>query len=338
MTESSKVTRKDVAKEAGVSVTIVSYVVNNNRYVDADKRRRVEEAVKKLRYTPNPIARSLKGKSSYHIMFIADKIDNEHFGKLVREMDNYAYDKGYLISLCANRNDDDFIRKILSRQVDGVIINSISFSEDYIKKIIHAGIPVVLFKNKTYSEPLEGVCALYSGLYSGAKDCVKRLCEKGCKSVMYIDRISTHNNFSDLSDLRLKGYYDGLKENGLEFNKNDIISGCHEEQEVIDKVIARLRDGGKVDAIFGRNDHMALLAMSAAKKAGYNVPRDIMIIGFDNSIASQLSDPTLTTVEIDRAGLGKEAVKMLMNMVAKKEPYKKEFKTTFIERESTMRE
>ncbi|MEG2116478.1 MAG: substrate-binding domain-containing protein [Clostridia bacterium] len=124
----------------------------------------------------------------------------------------------------------------------------------------------------------------------------------------------------------------------MEFNKNDIISGCHEEKDVIEKVIASLRDGGMVDAIFGRNDHMALLAMSAAKKAGYNVPRDIMIIGFDNSIASQLSDPTLTTVEIDRAGLGKEAVKMLMNMVANKEPYKKEFKTTFIERESTMRE
>lgn len=337
MTGSNKVTRKDVANEAGVSVTIVSYVVNNNRYVDAEKRRRVEEAIKKLKYTPNPIARSLKGKSSYHIMFVADKIDNEHFGKLVREMDEYAYDKGYLISLCANRNDDDFIRKIISRQVDGVIINSISFSEDYIEKIIQAGIPVVLFKNKTYKKSLDGVCSLYSGLYTGAKDCVMRLCDKGCKEILYIDRISRKNNFSDFSDLRLKGFCEGLEEKGFVFKNENFISGCHSEEEVVEKVISRLQSGAVVDGIFGRNDTMALIAMSSAKLAGYNVPANILVSGFDNSIASRLSDPTLTTVEIDRAGLGKEAVKMIMSMVEGKEPYKKEFNTTFIERESTLR-
>ena len=78
-------TRKDVAKLAGVSETVVSYVINNNRYVSQDKRLRVQEAIKKLNYRPNNIARTLKGKSSNHIVFIADQIVTEHFSLLIRE-------------------------------------------------------------------------------------------------------------------------------------------------------------------------------------------------------------------------------------------------------------
>ena len=87
-----QVTRKDVAEEAGVSVTIVSYVINNNRYVDKEKRIKVEEAIKKLHYKPNSIARALKGKKLNHIVFIADQIVTEHFSLLVSELDKHAYD------------------------------------------------------------------------------------------------------------------------------------------------------------------------------------------------------------------------------------------------------
>ena len=92
-----RVTRADVAKEAGVSETIVSYVVNNNRYVAKDKRTRVEEAIAKLHYRPNNVARALKGKRSNQLLFIADQITNEYFSRIVSEMDKYAYEAGFLI-------------------------------------------------------------------------------------------------------------------------------------------------------------------------------------------------------------------------------------------------
>lgn len=330
-----RATRKDVALEANVSETIVSYVVNNNRYVDAEKRKRVEEAIKKLNYVPNSIARTLKGKSSFHIMFIADKIDNEHFGRLVRKMDEFAYDRGYLISLCANRNDDEFIRNIINRQVDGVIINSISFSEDYVQKIVDANIPVVLFANKIYTNQIEEVGYLYTGLYQGAKKCIAKLSEEGRKNILYIDRISRQSNFSDMTDLRFRGYVNGLKACGLEYSEENFITGCHNEEEIIEKVTKRLQKGDKIDAILGRNDHIALLTMLAVKESGFKVPDDIAIVGFDNSIASKLSDPALSTIEIDRDGLAKEAIEMLTSLVNNNPAYKKEFETTFIKREST---
>ena len=89
-----RVTRADVAKMAGVSETVVSYVINNNRYVAMDKRKRVEEAVRALNYRPNNIARALKGKQSNQILFIADHITNEYFASIVSEMDKYAYNSG----------------------------------------------------------------------------------------------------------------------------------------------------------------------------------------------------------------------------------------------------
>ena len=87
-------TRKDVAELAGVSETIVSYVINNNRYVSAEKRKRVLEAVETLHYRPNSIARALKGKGSSHILLIVDNVANEYFGSLIQEIDAIAYDKG----------------------------------------------------------------------------------------------------------------------------------------------------------------------------------------------------------------------------------------------------
>ena len=83
-------TRHDVAVLANVSETIVSYVINKNRYVAAEKRKRVLEAMERLHYRPNSNARALRGKGSGHILFIVDSIENEYFGRMARAMDAIA--------------------------------------------------------------------------------------------------------------------------------------------------------------------------------------------------------------------------------------------------------
>ena len=97
-----RVTRADVAKAAGVSETIVSYVVNNNRYVAKEKRQRVEDAIAALHYRPNNVARALKGKRSNQLLFIADQITNEYFSRIVSEMDKYAYEARYSAGECGD--------------------------------------------------------------------------------------------------------------------------------------------------------------------------------------------------------------------------------------------
>lgn len=332
-----QVTRKDVAEEAGVSVTVVSYVINNNRYVDKEKRLRVEKAIKKLHYKPNSIARALKGKKLNHIVFIADQIVTEHFSLLISELDKHAYDMGYMISLCANRNTQQFIDSIISRQYDGVIISSISFDKAYIKQLIQAEIPVVLLVNRDYGD-IEGAAKIDNGLYEGARENVRYLCSKGCRNIIYVDRYSERNNFSNMNDMRYRGFYEEMKQSGLsEEPERNFITGCRNKQEVEEKVVSYLKQN-KVDAIFGRNDKMACIAMQCVKKLGYRIPEDIKVIGFDNSSLGQYCEPPISSMEIQREEIARMAIEMLREMIEEHTlPEKVVYRTKLIERESTLK-
>lgn len=330
-----RVTRADVARMAGVSETVVSYVINNNRYVAKEKRARVEAAVLALNYRPNNVARALKGKNSNQILFIADQITNEYFSRIVSEMDKYAYQAGYLISLCANRNTPEFVSQVISRQYDGIIISSTSFPTEYIFNFSNAGIPVVLFKHRRRENLPENVAVLASGLYTGARACVRHLIEKGKKNIIYIDRISRHGNKSTEDDLRLSGFMDEMEANGYEITEWSIVAGCHNEDELTEAVAKRLKEGPVVDGIYGRNDMVACIAMNAAIGLGYQVPDDLGVIGFDNTSISRFCSPKLTTMEMQREEISKTAVSMILDMVNGKKPDNAEFETRLIEREST---
>lgn len=328
-----QVTRKDVARLAGVSETVVSYVLNNNRYVDKEKRRRVEEAIRELDYRPNTIARALKGKSTNHIVFIADQIANEHFSLLISELDKHAYDLGYMVSLCSNRNTQKFVSDIISRRYDGIIISSISFPGEYIQQLIDARIPVVLLAGRDYRD-VRGAGLIHNGLYEGSRAVVRYLAGKGRENILYIDRYSARGHFSDLSDLRYRGFWEEMKAQGLDPEER-IITGCADPQGLALAVEEYL---GKrpVDAIFGRNDRVACIAMQAAQGLGRRVPEDIAVVGFDNSTMSQYTTPPITSVEIEREAIAKSAVEMLRQMIEQGEiPQPMTHPTQLIERAST---
>ena len=330
-----RITRADVARRAGVSETVVSYVMNNNRYVAKEKRTRVEAAIAELNYRPNNVARALKGKRSNQILFIADQITNEYFSRIVSEMDKYAYEAGYLISLCANRNTPEFVSQVISRQYDGIIISSTSFPTEYIFHFSNAGIPVVLFKHSRRENLPDNVAVLASGLYTGARSCVKHLVSKGKKNIIYIDRISRKGNRSSADDLRLSGFVDEIRASGFQVDEWSTVAGCHNEEELTQAVMKRLKEGPPVDGIYGRNDMVACIAMHAAIDLGYRVPEDIGVIGFDNTSLSRFCSPRLTTMEMQREEISKTAVSMILDMVNGKKPDNAEFETRLIEREST---
>lgn len=328
-------TRRDVAERAGVSVTIVSYVLNNNRYVAKEKRDRVLQAVKELHYRPNTVARALKGKKSNHILFIADNISNEHFGKIVEEMDRIAYDKGYLISLLADRNDAEFVSQVISRQVDGIIISSASFDEEYVQQLIDSGVPVVLLMSREYAGIDSRAGRIDTGLYEGMRECVEFLVRKGRRNLLYIDRISKHGRFSTMEDLRYRAFCEQMRESGLELTNESIVTGRSTEQELFDLVCRKIKSGMPVDGIVGRNDNMACVAMRAALACGRRIPQDISVIGFDNSRMSAYVTPALTSMEIDRATVAAAIINMLDAMIRGEDAGEQYVRTRLVEREST---
>ncbi|MEY8356493.1 LacI family DNA-binding transcriptional regulator [Lachnospiraceae bacterium 54-53] len=330
-----RVTRSDVAKAAGVSETIVSYVVNNNRYVAEEKRKRVEEAIAALHYRPNNVARALKGKRSNQLLFIADQITNEYFSRIVSEMDRYAYEAGFLISLCANRNTPEFVSQVISRQYDGIIISSISFPMEYVEHFSKAGIPVLMFEHATHGKLPENVTTLASGLYPGARTAVSHLADRGKKHIIYIDRISKKGNVSGSTDLRLSGYFDEMKARGLYAGKDTVIAGCHSEEELASTVARYLKKHEETDGIVGRNDMVACIAMYAALDCGKRVPQELGVVGFDNSSISRFCFPRLTTLEMQREAISRTAIEMMVRTIGGDRPENVKFETKLIVRESS---
>lgn len=335
MTQRRAVTRKMVAEAAGVTETIVSYVINDNRYVDGKKRQRVLDAVKRLGYRPNVAARMLKFKKSNHLLFIADNIENEHFGVLLSEIDRLLYDKGYFISLAKNRDGDEFVEHIISRQFDGVFVSSISVTEECIAALAAAGIPVVVYMNREFRRLPETVGRVYPGLYEGARQCVRHLYAGGSRKIIYIDRISKWNHFSDKTDLRLKGFLDEMNALGCAPDNANVITGCRSEEEVIGKIVSLINDGVAVDGIAARNDGLAAIAMKAVKRLGLTIPEQVAVIGFDNSNLSRSMTPALTTMEIDRVALAESSVAILKGLMSGTHPEPITLRTNLIVREST---
>lgn len=295
--------RKDVARLAGVSETVVSYVLNNNRYVKKEKREAVLAAVRQLNYKPNRFALGLKGKSSKHIVLLLDRIRTEAVGELISEIDSYSEEKGYMTSLSLIENSEQFVQKVIGWQVDGVVISSINFESRYIQMLVDSGIAVVVLENREY-KGLEGAVMINTGLYLAARESVSYLFSSGCRKIGYIDRISEHGHFSDYSDYRLRGYCDEADYLKLE---RIVVTGCRSSAELEEKLNV-LFEKGSIDAFFCRTDEIACVALNAAHRAGLKVPEDVSIIGLDNTSASRTSYPTLSSVRLRRKDFAKAAV------------------------------
>lgn len=326
-------TRADVAKRAGVSVTVVSYVMNNNRYVDSEKRERVLKAARELNYTPNNVALALRGKNSSQILFIVDSPANERLSRLMKIMDDLAYSRGALVSQCSTRSEPEFVRNVIRRRFDGVIISSMQLSEEYIQELVKANIPTVLLLSHEYKN-VQGVGKIGTGLKHGAKAAVKLLYEKDCRNFLYVDRISTRNHFSDMSDSRLSGFAEACTELGLEW-ENRIITGC-DSSEMLQKKVAEFVSAHQVDAVIGRNDPIACYAMHQLQKMGKRIPEDVQVIGFDNSSVCNLVTPTLSSVQMSDDEVCREAIDLIYSIRSgEKIPPTKHFPIHIIERGST---
>lgn len=328
-------TRKDVAKLAGVSETVVSYVLNNNRYVAKDKRERVLDAVERLNYCPNNVALALKGKRTNHILFICDNISNEYFGGLVEEMARLATDYGYLISLMGSRNDEGFVSQVCSRVFDGIVISSTSFEEKYVLRLINTGTPVVLLMNREYDNVSGRAAKIYTGIHDGINECVELLYKMGRRHIIYIDRVSKKRHFSTMDDWRYNGFITKMQECGFKVTKDNVIVGYETEDELYQALRAKLKAGLKVDGIVGRNDSLACLAMMAVKDCGLRIPEDIAVLGFDNSRLSKYSSPGLSSVELNKPAIAKGIMDAFEQMNREGEPPVLYFKGSIVEREST---
>lgn len=331
----------DVAKEAGVSKSTVSRVLNHDKKVKDETRILVEEAIKKLEYSPSYFAQGIRTRKTMTIAMLVPEYTNVFYNEMFRGVEDVALQHGYLVLICNTErhstSEVEYTKELIKRQVDGIIYNTYTSNGEIIEylKELSKQLPVV-FMNRLFSAS-EDISYVVTDGYQSTEKAVNYLIERGHKKIGYI----RHNKSISVTEERYEGYKKGLEKNHIKFQKEYVYEVRYETEPDYIKLgqeaaryFAGLKE--KPDAILAAIDTMAIGCIQGLKKEGIRVPEDISIIGYDNISLSELIDPPLTTIAQPIRQLGRTAAEIVIAKIeGRKIEDKIEFEGELILRDST---
>jgi len=305
------VTIKDVAKEAEVSVATVSRALNDSGYVGEDSRFRIMEAVRKLNYKPNEVARSLYQKTSKIIGLLIPDIANPFFPLIARGVEDYAMEEGYMVLLANVEGNQEKENRYIDFFTQYNISGILSVSNEV--KGFGRKIPVVLLdrgeKSARYSITVDH--------FKGGQMAAKKVIKHGAKNVL----IMVGPRSEDVALDRSRGASSILKEAGINY---ELVETATFQANAAEKIAQEIIDNSSnFDTIISSNDIYALEVMKEANKRNISVPNDLQIIGYDNIPFSQYSNPALTTIEQPAYQMGYSGAEILFDLIEDKDVVKK---------------
>lgn len=306
-----RVSLKDVAEHAGVSVKTVSNVVNHYKHVTPSMRQRVQRSLDELGYRPNLTARHLRKGRTGIIALALPELGNPYFAELAGAVIDTAAEHEYTVLLDHTQGRRE--REILvaqgfrSRVIDGLILNPLELeAEDLAARAEDA--PLVLIGERSYDLPYEHIAI---DNISAARAAVRHLLELGRRRIAFLG--ARGDRPSQPSHLRMLGWQAELAEAGVV--ADPALIGQVEGWDRADgaEAMATLLDSGqRPDAVFAYNDLVAIGAMRVIFERGLRVPQDIAIVGFDDLTEGRYGAVTLSTISPDKQAIARLAVESLM--------------------------
>jgi LacI family transcriptional regulator len=311
-----QITIKDIAKELGISPSTVSKALKGHRDISSSTKESVKQLAEKWNYKPDQIALSLKSGLSKTIGVIVPEIVHYFFSTVISGIEDLAYDSGYNVMFC--QSSESFAREVkavdtlLSNRVDGILVSlsKETVNCNHFRKIQENGMSLVFFDRICDDIDADKVIVDDE---EGAYEAVKHLIDTGCKNIVHLagpPNLSIGKNRKD-------GYERALRENNIKLDKDNIIR-CDSMEDAA-RIVPGLFSGvNKPDGIFAVNDLTAAAAMRIVIDMGFKIPGDVSVVGFTAGLMSDLTNPTLTSVEQHGYQIGKEAVRLLIERLEKK--------------------
>jgi LacI family transcriptional regulator len=335
-----KATLKQIAKELNVSVSTVSKALNDSPEISENTKTRVKEYAKLKNYKPNIIGLNLKYRKTKTIGLIIPNILNSFFAKVFSGIEKVADEHGYKVITCISNEsiekEINTLEMLSNGTIDGFIL-SVSEEAQKLNKfnhftdIINEGTPIVMFDR--IAEEVECDKVVVDD-FDSAFNATQHLIDLGCKNIALFSSV---DNLS-VGKLRAEGYLKALQNNSIVAN-NKIIIRTDSEDDLKDR-IENIFDTNTIDGIFALDENDSVAALRISIKKGFEIPKDISIIGFaDGILASRRLSPSLSSVSQHGPEIGEAAAKLLIERLERKEenlPYKTTvIKTELREREST---
>jgi len=336
------VTIKDIAKAANVAPSTVSRVIADSPKISPETKRKVKEIMKELGYHPNFNARSLASQSTQTIGLVFPNsgniaFQNPFFSEVLRWISEGVNEKHYAIQLTTGKTEeeifDDVVKMVQGKRVDGIILLYSKENDSVINYLCEKNFPFVLIGKPYHYSDL--ITSVDNDNILAAKEGTNYLLNLGHKRIGFI---GGNKNLMVTKD-RLLGYKWALMEADIDIREDYII---HEEfllqggQEAVKELLSL---DEPPTALLVVDDLMTLGVVRTIHDMNLKVPDDISIVSFNNALFSELSNPPLTTIDINILGLGLEAVKGLIASIDNPNESKKRIiiPHTIIERSSCAR-
>jgi LacI family transcriptional regulator len=311
------VTINQVACEAGVSIQTVSRVINNRYDVAAETRKRVRDAIDRLGYQPNAIARGLASKRSRTLGLVTYDFNDLFFTLVVTGAEEEAHKHNYFFMLgssqCSGAEMPKYLRLLTERHVDGVLFarEGSPDEQEQITRLTEQGTPVVVVG---YHRNGQIFNAVDIDNIDGGYKATKHLIEHGHRHIGCITGPSIAQSAQD----RTAGYIKALEEAGIMYDPSQIVEGAYglgSHAAGFHGMKRLLKTHPETSAVFAHNDRMASGAMSAIQQSGLRVPDDLSVVGYDDTPEAEYASPPLTTIRQPTVRVGEEAVRLLLRLI-----------------------
>ncbi len=284
----------DIAELAGVSIATVSRVVNDSPMVSEKTKQRVRKVMEENNYTPNVFARGLGLDSMKTVGLMCPNVADAYMARAVAYLEQNLKEYGYdCILYCSGYDDEErrvAVNSILQKRIDALVLIGSSYAEDdedsekveYIREAAKQ-VPVFMMNGCIRGENI--YCALCND-FQAAHMAVTELIQTGKEDILFL---SDSHSYS--ANQKLKGYQQALRDAGMPVNEKLCVYVENRIDRVRDLLLSR--NDLMFDAVFATEDGLAIGALKYAKKRSLSVPRDISIIGYNNSELSELLYPMI---------------------------------------------
>ncbi len=306
---SKKITIKDVAREAGVSISTVSNALNNVNVLNPDTKEKVLEVARRLNYIPNLNGRNLKAQATGVLGLFLGAIRGPYYGELSDSIYRACQEGGYELEIFLSSEPTHIIANILGHRVDGAIILNSAIGEKQARILGEQGIPTVYIDRILVGERSSSVVF---DSRNGGQQVAKFLLELGHRKFMYIEGAA--DNYDNME--RKRGFFEVLKSAGIAVEDDYVLRGDFERVTSYNSVTEFLASGRPLpDAIFASNDVSAIGVLEALRDGGVRVPEQVSVIGCDDIETTRLVSPSVTTIRTYFEKQGIIAVEQLIRMI-----------------------
>jgi LacI family transcriptional regulator len=310
--KSKEVTIYDIARELNLSIATVSRALKNDSVVSKKTKKKILDAAAAMGYRTNHFARNLRLQRTNTLGVIIPRLNSYFMSSAIAGIESVANEKGYNLIISQSSEsklqEASIAQNLFNHRVDGLLVSLAYDTTDYSHFLPYQNknVPLVFFDRT--DDTIDATSILIDNELAGYT-ATEHLILQGCKKIVHVTAHSVRNVYQD----RLKGYQRALAHHQLPFNEQMVLTN-NLSQEAGIKVAELLQSmHPRPDGVFFANDNCAVGCMVALKKAGWKIPEDIAVVGFNNDPVATVVEPNLTTIHYPGHTMGRLAANHLIS-------------------------